>query len=129
MSSLKMLKIFVIGIGGFLGAISRYGISQLNVYWGLFPLGTFLANGLGCLLMGFLVQLLATYSHIPKELHFLLIAGFLGSMTTLSTFSHETFQMLELRQLGYAAMYLFFTVLIGLGAVFTGKKLAIWLVS
>lgn len=122
-----MLKILIVGLGGFLGAVARYGISQLNVYWGLFPIGTFLANILGCLLMGFLMQTLTTYTQLSRELHFFLIAGFLGSLTTMSTFSFETFQMMELRQIGYAGLYLFLTIFVCLGAVYAGRKLALLL--
>ena len=89
-----MLQNFLlVAVGGSMGAMTRYAISLASVqFWGdSFPWGTFLANSVGCLAMGFIVGI-----GLQKdfEVWWLLIGvGVLGSLTTFSTFSAETIQM------------------------------------
>ena len=82
-----------VAFGGSVGAMMRYAISLMSLhFWGdSFPWGTFVANCLGCLVMGFLVG-----AGIQKdfETSWLLVGvGILGALTTFSTFSAETIQM------------------------------------
>jgi len=78
-------------VGGGAGAACRYGVGRLvnTRYGGEFPLGTFLINVTGCLVLGLLASLLA---RVPQEAAFptaLLATGFLGGYTTFSTFALE----------------------------------------
>jgi CrcB protein len=79
--------ILFVGLGGFLGAISRYLISSY------IPLGTLTVNILG----SFLIGILAMYFQqiIAPEYRALFITGFLGALTTFSTFSLEITMMLQ----------------------------------
>lgn len=85
-------KILLVMLGGSLGAASRYGITLLSVkMWGTrFPWGTLTANLLGCFLIGLLFALSDRVRLLTPDMRLLLITGFLGALTTFSTFSLET---------------------------------------
>lgn len=88
--------IFFIAVGGALGALSRFGIKQIAEQ-GLgqnFPYGTLVANTLGCLVAGFLLSFWQTANLSPNLKQGLLI-GFLGALTTFSSFSLETMNLIQ----------------------------------
>ncbi|MFN2357845.1 MAG: fluoride efflux transporter CrcB [Desulfotignum sp.] len=87
-----MEKLLLVMVGGSLGAASRYGISLLTVkMWGTrFPWGTLTVNLAGCFLIGLLFGLSDRVRLLTPDMRLLLITGFLGALTTFSTFSMET---------------------------------------
>lgn len=87
-----MENFLLVMAGGSLGAASRYGISLLAVkMWGTrFPWGTLTVNLAGCFLIGLLFGLSDRMRLLTPEMRLLLITGFLGALTTFSTFSIET---------------------------------------
>jgi len=87
-----MENFLLVMAGGSLGAASRYGISLLAVkMWGTrFPWGTLTVNLAGCFLIGLLFGLSDRMRLLTPEMRLLLITGFLGALTTVSTFSIET---------------------------------------
>ncbi|HIE35163.1 MAG TPA: fluoride efflux transporter CrcB [Campylobacterales bacterium] len=91
--SLKI--IFAIGIGGFFGAISRFLISTyLQKKFGThFPIGTLSVNVIGSFIVGFLIIYFENI--INPTIKAMAITGFLGSLTTFSTFSYETIFLLQ----------------------------------
>jgi CrcB protein len=120
-----MLKVLIVGVGGFLGAIGRYGLSMLfqSAFPG-FPLGTFTANALGCFLISLLVFSIPDGTDIFPYWRELLITGFLGSLTTMSTFMLEGYRLMALRELGMAALYGIITLISCLVAVYGGHWVA-----
>jgi len=100
-----LLKILVIGLGGFFGATARYGLSGLvQQYAGAsFPAGTLAVNVLGCVAIGGLMSLVEDRQMLSPEVRLLLLVGFLGSFTTFSTIGYETFDLLRQGQLWLAA--------------------------
>ncbi|MCT4582613.1 MAG: fluoride efflux transporter CrcB [Flavobacteriales bacterium] len=88
-----MLAIF---IGGGLGSVSRYGVSKLvTLFWnGDFPMGTFIANLLSCVVMGLIVGVFHHKITSP-ELRGLILIGFCGGFSTFSTFSKETLDLMQ----------------------------------
>jgi CrcB protein len=85
-----------IGFGGFLGALSRYYVSTaINRYNHHLPLGTLSVNVFGSFLIGFLMNTFLEKAHLPPELRFFLIVGFLGAFTTFSTFSLDTITLFQ----------------------------------
>lgn len=86
-----------IAIAGALGALSRWGISVAGqtLLGGPFAWGTLIANVLGCFLLGFLMHVGLVSDKIPPALRTALAVGFLGALTTFSTFSYETVKYLE----------------------------------
>ncbi len=91
-----MLGGFVaVGVGAALGAWLRWGLSaSLNPHVPHFPLGTLAANLVGGYLVGVAVAYFSARHDLPPELRLFAITGFLGGLTTFSTFSSEVTQLL-----------------------------------
>lgn len=79
-----------VSIGAALGACLRWGLGMLlNPVWPTIPLGTLAANLMGGLLMGVAMELMARATTMSPELRLMVTTGFLGGLTTFSTFSAE----------------------------------------
>jgi CrcB protein len=90
------MKLLLIFVGGGLGSLARYGISKwLNPTSGGFPWGTLTANTLACLVLGVVAVVISQKSGISKELQAMVLIGFCGGFSTFSTFSMETFRMIQ----------------------------------
>ena len=102
-----------IAVGGSLGAVSRYWVSSTTYQWlgQGFPYGTLAVNLLGSLVMGFLSVLLVHRFHVSEEIRIGLLAGFLGSFTTFSTFAMDTLHLASNEALLKAIIYILFSVL------------------
>lgn len=120
-----MTLVLVVALGGAVGAVLRYLVGGwVQALAGtFFPWGTLTVNVVGSLALGFLVVWLQAALSGP-ELRALVTIGFLGSFTTFSTFSYETFAMLRDGQWWQAAGYTVGSVVLGLGAVALGAGLA-----
>ncbi len=97
--------IIAIFIGGGLGSVARYGVAELvKLFWnGTFPLGTFIANLLSCVVMGVVVGLF--YNKVTsEEMRSLILIGFCGGFSTFSTFSKETLVLLQGGDYGIALL-------------------------
>jgi len=117
-----MLKVLVIGLGGFVGAITRYGLSGLVHRYSdsTFPLGTLAVNVLGCLAIGGLMCLVQEREFFTPNARLFLLIGLLGSFTTFSTVGYETFELLRGGSFTMAAMNVLANMLLGLIAVMLG---------
>jgi CrcB protein len=121
-----MIHILYIGIGGFLGSVSRYLISKfLNNVIPSFPLGTLAVNVSGSFLIGFVIYSTVFGKSIPSNLRDLITIGFIGAFTTMSTFSYETFRLMELNELLYMTLNIILNLVLSLAAVYFGRELAI----
>ena len=92
-----MREIMFIGIAGALGTLSRYGLSQVanRVGGGGFPFGTLLVNVAGCFLIGYVMHIGLATDRIPAAWRLTITVGFLGGLTTFSSFSYETVRLME----------------------------------
>ena len=82
--------VIAVGGGAAVGAWLRWGLSiALNPVFPTLPLGTLAANLFGGLLMGFAMELITRHTLLSPEVRLLLTTGFLGGLTTFSTFSAE----------------------------------------
>jgi CrcB protein len=122
-----MLNILFIGLGGFLGSISRYlivGLVNRVFPFTVFPYGTLVVNVLGCLLIGFTVGLVEIRQMFRPEIRLFLMIGVLGGFTTFSTFSYETFDLARDGETVRAGMNVFLHIATGFGAVWLGNSLS-----
>jgi fluoride exporter len=93
-----------VGAGAALGAWLRWGLGALlNPVFPTLPLGTLAANMIGGYLMGVALAVLTHFAALPAELRLLVTTGFLGGLTTFSTFSAEATTLLARQQTGWAA--------------------------
>jgi len=118
-----MIKLLIVGLGGFAGAIARYTLSGWvhRHYHGAFPCGTLFVNVVGCMGIGFLMVLAEGRLWLTPNLRLLLTVGFLGALTTFSTFGFETLALLEKGAFRAAALYVVGSLVLGLGGVFLGR--------
>ena len=96
--------IAAVGIGAVLGAWLRWGLgSALNPAFPTLPLGTLTANLIGGYLIGLAIAYFADNAAVPVEWRLFIITGFLGALTTFSTFSAEAVTLLLRAQYAWAA--------------------------
>ena len=92
-----------VGVGAALGAWLRWGLSAaLNPVFVNLPLGTLASNIIGGYLIGVAVEVLVHHSVLTPEWRLFIITGFLGGLTTFSTFSAEAVGLLSRAQYGWA---------------------------
>lgn len=120
-----VLNILAIFIGGGLGSISRYGIAILmKTYSTNFPLATLSVNIIGSLILGFVAALFWKETHLHTTLKLAITIGFCGGLTTFSTFSWETFDMIKNGEMLLAIIYAIISVLVCLLAISLGAFLS-----
>ncbi len=117
--------ILAVAVGGGAGTLLRFATgSWIAANWPQhFSLGTFLVNIVGCLLIGLLYGFFLLRPELPIELRAGLIVGFLGGLTTFSSFSLDTLRLLENGQLPLALGYAALSVFGGLLATWVGLSL------
>jgi CrcB protein len=102
------LALAAVGVGAVLGAWLRWGLGVwLNPLHAGLPLGTLAANLGGGYLVGVAVAFFAAHHNLPAEWRLACITGFLGALTTFSTFSAESVQLLETGRYGAALAHSF----------------------
>ena len=121
-----MINVLIIGIGGFLGAVTRYSVAVwFGQRWGRsFPLGTFVINITGSFLIGLLMTLMTERIIENPQWRLLLIVGFLGAYTTFSTFEYETGALLKDGEWLYASLNAVLSVFVGFIALKLGEVIA-----
>ena len=123
-------QVIAIAVGGALGALSRYGVNLACARWlgEHFAFGTLLVNVFGCFLLGLFVPLgAADIPHWNSVTHSAATVGFLGALTTFSTFGFETTRHIENTQHMLAVINVGANLLLGLTAVYAGLLLGRWL--
>lgn len=96
--------LLAVGMGAAAGAWLRWMLGlMLNPLFPTLPLGTLAANVLGGFLIGLSMEFFLQNSHLPAEAKLFVITGFLGGLTTFSTFSAEAVTLLARAQYGWAS--------------------------
>ena len=118
-----MMNIVFVGLGGFIGASTRYLISLYasKIFTSKIPIGTLTVNILGSLIIGIVMELTLKTSLISPHMKLFLTTGFLGGLTTFSTFSYETMELLEKGELLLAIFNIALNLLLSLGGAILGR--------
>ena len=110
-----------VGVGAAFGAWIRWWLGiALNSVLPNLPLGTLAANLLGGFLVGIAVEFFSQHLELPVEVRLLVITGFLGGMTTFSSFSAETVGLLDSARYGWMALLVSTHVLVSIGMTVLG---------
>ena len=108
---MSFLSFVAVGSGAALGAWLRWMLGIfLNPLFPALPIGTLAANLLGGYLMGTALAVISHFEALPAEVRLLITTGFLGGITTFSTFSAEAATLLAREQTGWAAAHTFLHV-------------------
>ena len=92
-----------VGVGAAIGAWARWGLSMwLNPRFMLFPLGTFVANAFCGFLVGLAVAYFVRHPELSPAWRLFAVTGFLGGLTTFSTYSAEVVALIEQNELMWA---------------------------
>jgi CrcB protein len=125
-----MARLLAIGLGGALGAMSRYAIATLmNEITGRpSVLGTLIANLSGALVLGLLLGFIEERAELPEFWRWFGAVGFLGAYTTFSTFMFESADRLENGEVFFVFAYIAGSIFVGLmlayGGMVAGRSLA-----
>ena len=102
---MSFLAVVAVGGGAAAGAWLRWWLgAQLNPVFPTLPFGTLAANLIGGYLMGVAIAVLEHFETLPPEARLLVTTGFLGGLTTFSTFSGEAATLLAREQFGWGAL-------------------------
>ncbi len=124
-----MTKVFIIGIGGFIGSVLRYwasGFAQGLSKTLSFPYGTFAVNIIGCFFIGLFAHLSDSRGLFTDSSKAFVFIGLLGGFTTFSAFSNETFNLLHDGETALAFLNILGSVAFCLGSVWLGRAVAFW---
>ncbi|SMN12072.1 CrcB protein [uncultured Candidatus Thioglobus sp.] len=122
--------ILAIGVGATIGASARYYLTLLmnTTFGSAFPYGTLSANVVGSFLAGILLALILKIE-LGETYRLLLLVGMTGSLTTMSTLSLESVEMISLGHYGQASLNILLNVFLSLAAAGVGVALARYLFS
>ena len=117
-----MKQLLLVGAGGFIGSIARYGVSKLNLYIHFFsiPLGTLTVNIVGSFLIGILTGIATRSELISLNMRLFLMVGICGGFTTFSSFTNENMTLLQNGQILSSLLYTGLSIFFGFLAVYLG---------
>jgi len=125
-----MYKLALIGLGGFLGTLCRYWLSEVvdERTQSSFPFGTMIVNLSGCFAAGFLFQYLSQAT-LSADLRLAIFTGFLGGFTTFSAYALQTFTLMQGGLLSLAFVNVVISNVLGLAMVWLGSCTSRQLIS
>ena len=121
-----------VAIGGAIGAIARYG---LGVYIATLPasvpsfVATLIVNIVGCAIMGMMASVVHIYPSLDATIRPLVMIGFLGALTTFSSFALDSFHLLDRQQYGMFMLYMTASFIVSLVAFFASYHFMKWVLS
>ncbi len=127
---LQMRDLLLVGMGGFLGSVTRYALGAWVTQQAAasrFPFGTLAVNAIGCLAIGLISGITEQSSTFSPHTRLLLITGVLGGFTTYSAFAYESYFLAREQAWALAAINVTAHVLLGLSMVWLGHAAAVQL--
>jgi CrcB protein len=123
---LNLQYIIAVAIGGAIGSVARYlvAVGSGRIFGPDLPWGTLIVNITGSFLIGALIGLFATRWDLPQTARIFLVVGICGGYTTFSTFSLDSYYLMERGQFGAALAYMTASVVLSIGALVAGLYLA-----
>ncbi|MEN6567867.1 MAG: fluoride efflux transporter CrcB [Veillonellales bacterium] len=117
-----MQEIIAVAVGGGIGAAARYLVSiwAAGKFGAEFPYGTLIVNIVGCFIIGVFMTLAAERLIVSPYWRLLIVVGFVGGLTTFSSFSYETLRMLEEADIVQAFYNIGLNVIIGFLSTWLG---------
>jgi len=115
-------QLLIVLLGGGIGSVTRYIVTLLisSRFGSIFPFGTLCVNLIGCFIMGFFMIFTSERVHLAAGIRLLITVGFLGGLTTFSSFSYETIQLLREGNTISAFLNISANLILGLLAVWMG---------
>ena len=123
-----MKQLLLVGVGGFIGSIARYGVSKLNLYIHFLsiPIGTLTVNIVGSFIIGIITGIAAKGEFISVNMRLFLMVGICGGFTTFSSFSNENLTLLQNGQILSSLLYTGLSIFFGFSAVYLGFLITNW---
>lgn len=119
-----MNLLVLVGVGGFIGAVLRFLVGGwLQGGFSVFPVGTLAVNFLGSLALSVVMYASDYLGFLDDKTRVFLTIGVLGSFTTMSTFSYESFRLLEQEELLLFSVNVVGTLLLTFFAIYLGKSI------
>lgn len=119
------MNILAVGIGGFAGAVLRYGLGQgskMIFPSAAFPVGTFLANILGAFFMGIAFQYFTKNGMMGTNFQLFIMVGLMGGFTTFSSFSLEAVNLMASGKAVTAFIYVAASAAVCFAGIILGKS-------
>jgi CrcB protein len=119
---MNLQLILAVALGGAIGSVARYlvGIGSTKLFGLAFPWGTLIINIVGSFLIGAFAESFALRWDAPQAMRVFLTVGICGGFTTFSTFSLDTYVLIERGELWPAAAYIIGSVALSIGAMVAG---------
>lgn len=118
-----MTAFLLVGLGGALGSMARYGVGLALPSSG-FPYATLAVNVIGCFGIGLALPMLERAAALSPDLRLLIVVGFLGGFTTFSAFGNDTLALVR-SGTSLALLNIAANVVLGLAAVVAGRAIAV----
>jgi fluoride exporter len=124
-TTLNLQLILAVALGGAIGSVARYlvGIGAGQLFGLDFPWGTLIINIVGSFLIGVFVESFALKWNLPQVVRVFLTVGICGGFTTFSTFSLDSYLLMDRGELWPAAAYMAGSVVLSIAALFAGLQL------
>jgi CrcB protein len=122
---LNLLFILAVALGGAVGSVARYlvGIGSGKLFGFNFPWGTLIINIAGSMLIGAFAGLFAFKWDLPQSVRIFLTVGVCGGFTTFSTFSLDSYYLIERGQLAAAGLYIASSVILSIAGLIAALHL------
>jgi len=121
-----MLKVMMVAVGGSIGATTRYLVSTwaADKFGTNFPYGTLIVNVVGCFIIGAFMTLATERMIVSPYWRLLITVGFVGGLTTFSSYSYETLKLLQEADIMMAMSNLLANLILGFFATWLGMSAA-----